>query len=131
MKANTNLGGKNKNSALEIKGYLSNLELDFIDNDLSEDIKKFFKDKQVNCEEEEEKEEEDADEDVSHEAQISFIIDHGFRADQSDLKHDHIYENSILIEFYGIVYYIKVIDYGMKQNIFNFLKKNCIVSVAA
>ncbi|TYA78494.1 hypothetical protein [Seonamhaeicola marinus] len=137
MGANRNLSTHEQSIAIEIKGYLSNLEFDFVDNDLLEDIKEFFKDKYAknattNSDNVEEDTMED-EEDVSHEAQVSFLIDHGIKIKNNikDLKSDYIAQNFYKVEFYGVQYYLRIKDYGTEQNVYNFLIDKHIVSVAA
>ncbi|WP_406683480.1 hypothetical protein N1F78_12430 [Seonamhaeicola sp. MEBiC1930] len=138
MKSNRDVRRQNQNIALEIKGYLSNLEFDFVDNDLLEDIKDFFKDKHaksnvLDSESSIDSEEIDDEDDVSHEAQVAFLIEHGIEIKNNiqDLRSEYLINNFKRVEFYGVDYYLRIKDYGTEQKVYNFLIDNHIVSVAA
>lgn len=137
MGANINSKGHNQNIGLEIKSYLSNLEFDFVDNDLLEEIKDFFKDKYTksNSEQSELNEDEasEEEEEVSHEAQVAFLIDHGIKIKNNikDLRSDYIAQNFYRVTFYGVEYYVRIKDYGTEQKVYDFLIDKHIVSVAA
>lgn len=126
MKANE----KNKTITNEIKGYLENLEFEFIDNDILEDIRDFFEEKQV---QQNTISEEKINNDVSHEAQVAFIIEHGIeiKPNIKGLQSDYLAQNFKKIEFYGVRYYLRIQDYGEKQVVFDYIIDNHIVSVAA
>lgn len=130
MKANESLNKNNHQITTEIKGYLENLELDFIDNDILEEIQEFFKDKYAK---QNAKSDLKKKEDISHEAQVAFIVDHGIKIKSNikGLQSEYLTENFKRIAFYGVEYYLRIRDYGEKQEVFDFIIEKHIVSVAA
>jgi hypothetical protein len=130
MKTNKTLNRSNKQIAAEIKSYLENLELDFIESDILEDIKDFFKDKHAK---QGSKSNFNKIKDVSHEAQVTFLINHGIKIKPNieGLQSEYLSENFKRIAFYGVEYYLRIQDYGADQKVFDFIIENHIVSVAA
>lgn len=119
--------------ALELKGYLEYLEFDFIDNDLLTEVKDYFKNKQKKNNFTGTSVTRELENSISHEAQVSFLIDHGIEIKQNikELKSEYILMNFKRVEFYGVEYYLRIKAYEEGQEIYDYLIKNHIVEAAA
>lgn len=131
MKTNNNEHDK----PADIKDYLGNLEMDFVEGDVLSEIRDFFKDKFVEKHAKFDlvKTAKNLEEDISNEEQEAFVLEHGIEVKQNieDLNSEYLMLNFKQIKFCGINYYLRLKHYGDNQNVFDYLVENYIVSAAA
>ncbi|TXE14998.1 hypothetical protein FUA26_00375 [Seonamhaeicola algicola] len=113
-----------------IKEYLENLEFDFVDNNLLENIKNFFKDKHAKKNALREKQVTFLNEDngISHADEVSFILNHGIEIKQAtNVKDLPVLKSLRKISFHGVTYFLRIKDYEKEQAVYNHIIENYMV----
>lgn len=70
---------------------------------------------------------------ISHEAQVAFLIKHGIKVEQEETQSSMklMVNNHICVAFYGVKYLILKSNYKEEQNVFNYFVENNSVRIAS